>query len=44
MMMIVPIFYRIVNGASNSSAGAHLLPTIVGNALGALLCGIIIRR
>ncbi|KAF2709933.1 major facilitator superfamily transporter [Pleomassaria siparia CBS 279.74] len=44
MMIVVPLYFRITKNVSNSIAGAHLVPTICGNALGALLTGITIRR
>ncbi|CZR61827.1 related to multidrug resistance protein [Phialocephala subalpina] len=44
MMMLVPLYFQISEHASMTSAGAHLMPSVIGNAFGGLLAGYIIRR
>lgn len=44
MMMLVPLYFQISAHASMTSAGAHLMPSVIGNAFGGLLAGYIIRR
>lgn len=44
MFSSVPLCFRVTERASNSVASAHLLPSIVGNAIGSLLTGWIIKR
>ena len=43
-MFIVPPYFQVTAKASVTSAGAHLVPAVVGNALGGLLSGAIIKR
>ena len=40
----VPLHFQIVNGASALDAGTRLVPAVVGNAMGGLLCGFMIHR
>jgi predicted MFS family arabinose efflux permease len=44
MMFFVPLYFQITARASNTVAGAHLAPAVLGNAIGGLLTGYIIRR
>jgi hypothetical protein len=44
MMFAVPLYFQITARASNSVAGAHLVPAVVGNAVGGLLAGVYIKR
>ncbi|ESZ91294.1 efflux pump antibiotic resistance protein [Sclerotinia borealis F-4128] len=44
MMMLVPIYFQITDHASFTTAGAHLMPSVLGNALGGLLAGYIIYK
>lgn len=44
MMFCIPLYFQITENASASLAGAHLFPAVGGNAVGALLSGLIIKR
>lgn len=44
MMFSVPIYFQLTQNASTSRAGAQLVPAVVGNAVGGILCGIFINR
>ncbi|KAI9743874.1 MAG: hypothetical protein M1818_002608 [Claussenomyces sp. TS43310] len=44
LMFSVPLYFQVVSGASNTSAGTHLIPAVLGNAIGALLAGVYIKR
>ncbi|KUJ07478.1 MFS general substrate transporter [Mollisia scopiformis] len=44
MMMLVPMYFQISAHASMTNAGAHLMPSVMGNAFGGLLAGYIIRK
>ncbi|KAL1835490.1 hypothetical protein VTJ49DRAFT_6627 [Mycothermus thermophilus] len=44
LMFSVPLYFRITSGTSNTESGAHLVPAVIGNALGGLLSGVIIKR
>jgi MFS family permease len=44
MMFAVPLYFQITNGSSNTVAGAHLIPAVIGNAVGGILSGVIIKR
>jgi hypothetical protein len=43
-MFSVPIYFQVTAGMSNTEAGMHLVPAVVGNAVGGLLSGLIIKR
>jgi len=43
-MFSVPLYFQVTTGASNSVAGAHLIPAFVGNTFGSLLAGWYIKR
>lgn len=44
MMMLVPMYFQVSAHASATEAGAHLMPSVAGNAVGSLLSGSIICR
>ncbi|MCJ1330870.1 hypothetical protein MMC10_007557 [Thelotrema lepadinum] len=44
LMYGIPLHFQIVNGASSLDAGTRLVPAVVGNAIGGLLCGFMIHR
>ncbi|KAF7942589.1 uncharacterized protein EAE97_006043 [Botrytis byssoidea] len=44
MMMLVPIYFQITDHATFTTAGAHLIPSVIGNAVGGLLAGYIIHK
>jgi predicted MFS family arabinose efflux permease len=44
LMFAVPLYFQITSGSSNTVAGAHLIPAVVGNAVGGILSGVIIKR
>jgi MFS family permease len=43
-MFTIPLYFQVTKGASPSEAGLYLVPSIVGNTVGALLTGIFIKR
>jgi MFS family permease len=44
LMFAVPLYFQVTSKASNSVAGAHLVPAVVGNALGGIVSGRVIKR
>ncbi|KAI1182500.1 major facilitator superfamily transporter [Nemania serpens] len=44
LMYFVPLYFQVTAGASNTLAGLHLVPAVVGNAVGGLVAGSFIRR
>ncbi|KAH8664200.1 major facilitator superfamily transporter [Xylariales sp. PMI_506] len=44
LMFVVPLYFQVSQRVSNTVAGAHLLPAVVGNAIGGIAAGRIIRR
>ncbi|KAG0645632.1 Vacuolar membrane amino acid uptake transporter fnx2 [Hyphodiscus hymeniophilus] len=44
MMYTVPLYFRSTQGSSNTTAGSHLFPAVLGNAVGGLLSGFLIQR
>ncbi|KAF4627684.1 hypothetical protein G7Y89_g10464 [Cudoniella acicularis] len=44
MMLLVPLYFQVSAHASATNAGAHLMPSVIGNAFGGLICGFIIRK
>jgi MFS family permease len=44
LMFAVPLYFQITSNVSNTVAGAHLIPAVVGNAIGGILSGRIIQR
>ena len=43
-MYMVPLYFQITARASITNAGARLIPAVLGNAMGGLICGYIIQR
>lgn len=43
-MFSVPLYFQVTQKVSNSVAGAHLFPSVFGNALGGVFCGYFIKR
>lgn len=44
LMFSVPLYFQVVFNASNTSAGAHLLPAFFANTIGSLATGYYIKR
>ncbi|KPM43229.1 hypothetical protein AK830_g3345 [Neonectria ditissima] len=44
LMFSVPLYFQVTSQASATTAGAHLVPAVVGNALGGLLAGWVINN
>ncbi|KAF1950460.1 MFS general substrate transporter [Byssothecium circinans] len=44
LMVAVPLYFQVTSSASNTEAGAHLIPAVVGNAVGGVLSGVVIKR
>ncbi|CAO2650235.1 Nn.00g015270.m01.CDS01 [Neocucurbitaria sp. VM-36] len=44
LMFAVPLYFQVTTGATNTVAGAHLVPAVAGNAIGGVISGIIIHR
>lgn len=44
LMFAVPLYFEVTQRASSTVAGAHLFPAVAGNALGAMVCGYVIKR
>ncbi|KAF7949948.1 uncharacterized protein EAE97_003457 [Botrytis byssoidea] len=44
MMYSVPLYFRVTQGSSNTTAGLHLFPAVFGNTTGGLLAGWLITR
>ncbi|KAG4427507.1 hypothetical protein IFR05_017011, partial [Cadophora sp. M221] len=44
MMYTIPLFFRSTHNSSNTVAGSHLFPAVLGNTLGGLLSGLYISR
>lgn len=44
LMFSVPLYFQVTKRASNTVAGAYLVPAVVGNAIGAILAGVVIKR
>lgn len=44
LMFSVPLYFQVTAGASNTAAGTHLVPAVIGNAIGGLAAGLIIRK
>lgn len=44
MMMTVPLYFQVTQRMSSSAAGSHLLPAVIGNAVGGIMAGILIRK
>jgi MFS family permease len=44
LMFFVPLYFQVTKRASATDAGLHLVPAVVGNAIGGVLAGTIIKR
>ncbi|KAJ3535826.1 hypothetical protein NM208_g6975 [Fusarium decemcellulare] len=44
MMYTVPIYFQVSQRVSSTVAGAHLFPAVIGNTIGGIATGVIIRR
>lgn len=44
MMYSVPLYFQTTQKMSATAAGAHLLPAVIGNAVGGILSGYFIRK
>jgi len=44
LMFAVPLYFQITAKTSSTVAGAHLVPAVVGNAIGGLISGAVIKR
>ncbi|RDW82569.1 MFS general substrate transporter-47 [Coleophoma cylindrospora] len=44
MMFSVPLYFQVTQSASNTTAGAHLFPAVLGNTIGGLAAGFTIQK
>ncbi|KAF7542386.1 hypothetical protein G7Z17_g11613 [Cylindrodendrum hubeiense] len=44
LMFAVPLYFQVTERASNTVAGAHLFPAVVGNAVGGIVGGVWIKK
>ncbi|PVH71942.1 MFS general substrate transporter [Cadophora sp. DSE1049] len=44
MMFTIPLYFRVTQNSSNTTAGSHLFPAVLGNTAGGLLSGLYISR
>jgi hypothetical protein len=44
MMFSIPLYFQVTSGASNAEAGSYLVPAVVGNTIGGLMTGLVIKR
>ncbi|POS71965.1 major facilitator superfamily transporter [Diaporthe helianthi] len=44
MMFSVPLYFQVTQRVSNTAAGAHLMPAVIGNAIGGIISGYFIRN
>ncbi|KAI1272989.1 major facilitator superfamily transporter [Xylaria sp. FL0933] len=44
LMYFVPLYFQVTSGVSNTVAGLHLVPAVVGNTVGGIVAGQFIRR
>lgn len=44
LMFTVPLYFQVTAKATSTVAGAHLVPAVVGNAIGGLVSGAVIKR
>lgn len=44
LMMAIPMYFQVVQNVSTAAAGAYMVPSILGNTVGALLTGYWIKR
>jgi hypothetical protein len=43
-MYTVPLYFRVTQNSSNTVAGSHLFPAVLGNTVGGLLAGFVIQK
>lgn len=44
MFYTIPLYFQVTQRSSNTSAGAHLLPSVLGNTVGGIVVGLWIKR
>ncbi|KAK7910705.1 hypothetical protein PG985_013186 [Apiospora marii] len=44
LMFAVPLYFQVTQRVSNAVAGSYLVPAVAGNAIGAILAGVVIKR
>jgi MFS family permease len=44
MLFSVPLYFRVTTNASNTRGGSYLFPSVMGNAIGGIVAGYLIRR
>ncbi|KAL1311511.1 hypothetical protein AAFC00_001634 [Neodothiora populina] len=44
LMYLVPLYFQVTKNAATGEAGAHLVPSIIGNTIGGLAVGAFIKR
>lgn len=44
LMFTVPIYFQVSQRVSNARAGAYLFPAVLGNAVGAVFAGVVVKR
>jgi hypothetical protein len=44
LMMAIPMYFQVVQNVSTAASGAYMVPSILGNTVGALLTGYWIKR
>ncbi|KAK7965873.1 Vacuolar membrane amino acid uptake transporter fnx2 [Apiospora aurea] len=44
LMFAVPLYFQVTKRVSNAVAGTYLVPAVAGNAIGAIVAGIVIKR
>lgn len=44
LMFAVPLYFQVTQRVSNAVAGTYLVPAVAGNAIGAIVAGIVIKR
>lgn len=44
LMFFIPLYFEITKNSTPGEAGAYMLPSIIGNTVGGLLTGILIKR
>lgn len=44
MLFTVPLYFQVTQNLSSTQAGARLVPSVTGNAIGGIVAGILIRK
>ncbi|KAI6342627.1 hypothetical protein MCOR25_011170 [Pyricularia grisea] len=44
LMFSVPLYFQVTQRSSNAAAGGYLFPAVAGNAVGAIVGGLIVKR